>query len=368
MSRQYDYDEEIPRHHEHIDIVKNHNHHGDHASKYWIFWGFCLFITLIIVIVLIIGSTNWWKVDHHWTETQSEINKLKQQMSAATTHNDKIYLLSDVFQSNMLTPLSLCYLQLYYTLTDKSNESLRVLKNPSQHILNELEYYYYALDIKINIYFNIDKKNNPFDEIEIDNDDKYMSLDFNIKTSYNKFSTMKLVEIGLDSNNNIIKSKRETIICSNNNIYKSKKRCDLVNSDNNQQNDIQISYTKLLNMFIDEQQKNSYTRKLNNNKNNNKNNDDDDSSVRGTPIPSSFRSHPTSVAPTKEEYEIDYNIKKSSSSNIIKNTNNLNDIRIFTIILYKEDHKQINNTKVSRLSQHNFKESVLLTIELNKCN
>jgi hypothetical protein len=404
------YDNEVP--YREVDVIKekDHHHHHDHGggSKYWIFWGGCIFLIIIIFFVVIVSGTNWWKVDRDWNHSRTlehEVAMLSQKLSYATSinrYNDKIHLLSSVYQSDLLIPLSLCHLQLYYTLTDpdKSNESLRVLNHPAQHtIFKDLDYYYYVLDTKIDLTFNINNSNNPFqDEIEIspENEDRFMSLVFNIKTNYHKFSTIKFVEIGLDSKNYLLKTKRETIVCSNNVIYKSKHRCDLLNN----RKETEISYTKLLNMFIndedDENENNdnkgrssssssSHRRKSDNkpHPNNARNNDDD--LIKNTPIPSHSTSYPTK----EQEYDLDEfdnnNNKKTTTINnnkIIKGSNNLNDIRYFTLIFY-EEHKQNGNSsgngasssssghsKNSRISQQqqNFQESILLTIELNKCN
>lgn len=344
------------QHHEHIDIkpVKV----VDTSYRYY-GYGICIFITIVLLFFVIIMSTNWYKVDHHYVENQNKFQQImlqQHQQSHLNSFNDKIYSMSSVYQSDKTSTLSLCHLKLYYTITEAYNDSLRILTNPIQHLMaDKINYFYYAIDLSINMDFNINKNNNPFPKIELDEDEKYLSFKYNLETNFNRFSTIKFIETSFDPNDKWIKNNREIILCSNNVDINSKQRCDTLNNEGN----VHFTHTKVLTM-IDNSNHNRIIR---------------------TKVTTPTKPNDNTPVPphTKEPKEYDMDNKKqplngNKGSNEDDFKQRLDDIRLFSIVFYKEDQLNKSNQRPNQTNNGNtrgdrvFKESVILIVEPYKCN
>lgn len=218
------------------------------ARKLWLY-GFCACIILSLVVVVGIVVFSWYRggVDHHHVDQMiAELNE-DNTMQLDTKNMVSFSALSTEAQSTRLIKnanrLSLCYADLLKSDADDGKSPLYV--NVDQ-LSEDKNPFYYMLDLKLSLTFDVNAllyMREP--SLQYETGRRYMTIAYLITSTYTRFSTIKLVETGLDAKNRALIRTNEIILCSDNPALQSTRACTNTLTD---EGSLFIKNTKLLTM------------------------------------------------------------------------------------------------------------------------
>lgn len=218
------------------------------ARKLWLY-GFCACIILSLIVVVGIVVFSWYRggVDHHHVDQMiAELNE-DNTMQLDTKNMVSFSALSTEAQSTRLIKnsnrLSLCYADLLKSGTDDGKSPLNA--NVDQ-LSEDRTPYYYMLDLKLSLTFDVNAllyMREPSLQYEIGR--RYMTIAYLVTSTYTRFSTIKLVETGLDTKNKALIRTNEIILCSDNPALQSTRTCTNTLTD---EGSLFVKNTKLLTM------------------------------------------------------------------------------------------------------------------------
>jgi hypothetical protein len=357
--------------------IQEQSHHHHHYGKYLVGGCVALFvISLLIFSGLVISNF------HHSNKHEHEIHHLSTQQQQLVQHDlsqlnaqGNIY---SVLSSKAQNHLTLCYTNVYYTSKDFKNESLQEVDNYSDHIHDEsdVDYskkmrktsdkYYYMLDARIMIEFNVDLGT------LIENEEllhrlralrkPFMSIQSDITSNYHHFSTIKLVEMGLDAQTRLLKRTHEPVILCSQNPYKH----DTRPCYNKQQNSplLSVKYTKVTTMSHLSASVHGSSLAMDASK-------DETQDLLNEKEQESTKTSNTILANNKNNETTTYDLLYSqfkSGNDIYHVKNFIEGIRIYNILLYKQATTTIERVDSVDEEELVFNEIVTLSIKPNKCN
>jgi hypothetical protein len=200
-------------------------------SKYtnaqFMLWGFCCLIILLFVVMFIVSIVYWHRGDHFRGHMNRVVSDLIEQNSAqADTRNMVSFSALQASAAERAQHAVLknnryafCYTDLLWTETDEQGAVLQSV--PDQLQVRERAYYY-ALDLKLSVEFDTDTSSYVLNAQRLDSSQRYMTLSYLITSTYTRFSTIKLVESGLDARTRMLVRTRDIVLCSNNPLLNSR--------------------------------------------------------------------------------------------------------------------------------------------------
>lgn len=213
----------------------------------WCAYGCCflvvvIFLVFAIMVPIYLSRTDRFEhdMDHRMRELQLNNDETA---SSSAESKESFFSLMSVMTSNKKKVYPLCYLNVFYSKNGTSKDPLYPLTETIAEILegDMKNYYYYQLNIKLRLTFNVDAssilgggtvKTNPRLKF-IDVSRKYMTIDYNITSNFGYFSTIKLEELEFNVDEQSIKPITNSILCTNNpNIATTSMRCDKLISNN----------------------------------------------------------------------------------------------------------------------------------------
>ena len=217
------------------------------ARKLWLY-GFCACIVLSLMIVVGIVIFSWYRggVDHHHVDQMiAELNE-DNTMQMDTKNMVSFSAISSEAQSSRLIKhnnrLSLCYADLLRSDTDDGKTPLYV--NVDQ-LSDDKNPYYYMLDLKLTLTFDVNALLYMREANQYEMSRRYMTIAYLITSSYTRFSTIKLIETGLDTKNKALIRTNEIILCSDNPNSQNTRACSTTLTE---EGSLFIKNTKLLTM------------------------------------------------------------------------------------------------------------------------
>ncbi len=320
------------------------------TGRKW-YYGFCGCFLLTIVILFGIFAYSYHRggVDHsHIDQILAELNddntlqldtKNMVSFSALATRS-----ISDRLIGNK-NRISLCYSDLLKSDTDDGKGSL--VDNVDQLTVDKKPFYF-ILRSKLTMEFDVNAMLYMRDVTQYEHTRRYMTVSYLITSSYSHFSTVKLIETGLDTKNKALIQTNEVILCSDNPNLQGTRTCTSNGIQEEGNDGLFIKNTKLLTMSKLVPWGGA-TRK---------NNSRPDKPVS---IPLSTPNSDSSVARENEQYDI------ATSDNNINNykvaEDDTKDVRFYNIIFYR-----LAPSVSSESSRYNtFKEEPVLVIRQNKC-
>jgi hypothetical protein len=218
----------------------HHDHHEPHLKKNdtatWSI-GLCICICAGLLLVFFfcwiafaVQTTNHGHDIHHLAVEQQKM-----------LHEKEITEMSDlgniIYNTVSKNRLSLCYTGFYFTLTDDDNATLTELEPASTTTTTitkkarrkDKDPFYYLIDARLIFHFNVDLEKLIKDGDRLNHlkslNRPFMSIQSDITSNYHQFSTIKLVEMGLDAHSRLLKPLHTPIILCSQNPYIKKIPC-----------------------------------------------------------------------------------------------------------------------------------------------
>ena len=276
-----------PRHHRHELKEKVIVEEKYSSSQVWL-WGFCCVIVIFFVVLFIVSIFYWGRVDNFRNHMNQFVSEVTEQNSIQSDTKNMISFsalaATALTQSQHIiktNKLGLCYTDILKSDTDdpKSSTSLSTV-SVNEEISYDKSAYYFALDFKMSLEFDVDVSSYVLKSKTLDRTQRYMTLSYLITSSYTRFSTIKLIETGLDIKTKTLMRTKEVILCSNNPSFESIPCSSFDDSNTNNiapnRNSIFIKNTKLIVMSkLVPWLGGEYDENNNNNTNNNYNKNND---------------------------------------------------------------------------------------------
>lgn len=181
----------------------------------WAYVCCCVLITLLVVI-LIVSIVYWTNDDQHHSHVMGIISDMLDKNSLLSDAKNMVSL-SSVFslvanaagggKNGKLRPLSLCFTDLLRADGDGYNATLRV----AQNMMPDPASYDYAVDMKMTMDFNVDPA-----AYKVDPSLHWMTISYLMTSTYTRFSSIRLLESGLDTQNRALVNTKEIFLCANN--------------------------------------------------------------------------------------------------------------------------------------------------------
>lgn len=365
----------------------HHEKHGHHHHSNTLWWVTCIgcFVVMAIVIMAI-GFAYWYRVDVN-TATISNLAHKQQQLIQSSNKdisqwNDlrNIYSQESSSSSNRL---SLCYSNIYYTKYDRQNASLEEIENYYDHVgipggsvvskrrmedkkivRTTNDYYYYSLKASLSIEFNVDlekliKNGNDLARLKATKR-PFMSIQSDITSNYHHFSTIKLLELGLDAQTRLLRQTHDPIILCSNNPYLKEVPCY-----DEEAPLLSVKYVKVTAMSH-----------LSSTMNGGGGNDQDDDETHDL-VYDKEKGHGVTTddgvdRKKKNDTSLTYEMSLSQhkhGSDIYKLKGLIEGLRIYSILFYKEDTtKTTGGDQDERKQELLYKELITLSVNPNKCN
>lgn len=219
-----------------------------YTTRHFILYGICgcLAVTFIVLVSILFFNSYRGGIDHHKVDQMiaelNEDNTMQlntRNMVSFSTLSTSLYSGEQLIKKNRL---SLCYADLMKADTD---DGKGVLTMNADQLSEDKNPFFYMLDIKLTLTFNVDPMLYMRDLQQIDIDRHYMTVAYLISSNYAHFSTIKLVETGLDTRNKALIRTNEVILCSDNPNNQYARSCT---ANNGGEESIFIKNTKLLAM------------------------------------------------------------------------------------------------------------------------
>lgn len=333
------------------------------ASQMWLY-GCCCVVIIVLAIFAVVSVVYWSRIDHfHWTTVQAITDLVEQNAIQSDTKNMISFssLAANAKKQSghsiKNNKLGLCYTDIIKTDTDNPKAMLIPVTDQLEITgqTDNKDAFYYALDFRMTMEFDIDTSSYIINSQRLDSTQRYMTLSYLITSSYSRFSTIKLIETGLDTKTKTLIRTKEVILCSSNPSLNSKP-CSSSSLVNDNSNSIFIKHSKLVVMSkLVPWLGGNY-----NDRNNTKltNNTDKNTTITTTP-PSTSRDDNTN----NEEYDMIRGENTINTYNVEEDFTR--DIRIYNVIFYKSIPSEDTSTQNGRFNA--FKEIVALSIKPNKC-
>lgn len=431
QTQEYTYSSSDP---DHIKDPHRHHkgHHGHTTAQLWC-WGAVCIIVIAFIVLWIVSIVFWNNTSHITSHVNSMIEEMNNKNKELVDSNN-LFSFSSLPRSH-LSPddprlnygggtnqkrLTLCHTDIIiqkenttYLKSSKSSSSRDNSDIYDEYIIEEdiddnhhhNHNDYYALDVKMTIDFDIDSTQyffNKNDNKDIKQVKRYMMVSYALTSSFTKFSTIKLVEDGLDLINKRLIRTNEIILCSNN-PYLDYKPCHSDDEGNNE-NTMFVKNTAIATMsrlmstkegirYYNKLLKQLHKKENHHNKNVNKTDDDNDNSEKeqeqeenkqqpqqdNTNKEIQHDDNENNEEEDEEDGEYDYSKSRYTQYDIQHTTDvNINkyksiedftkDIRIYNLVFYRilQPHdKNINDTNDK--NQRIYKENTVLMIRPNKC-
>lgn len=343
------YEEPYPRpsHHREKVVVAEETYTSRTVWLYGccVFW-FVLIVSLFIVMIVYYNNTN--NFHYHMDQIISEMNEensfqtdLKNMVSFSSM---AVTALSQRFLKH--NHLSLCYADLLRSESDTKSPLVPVIDQLSE----DKNPYYYVLDMKLTMEFDVDTK--PYLALgqSLSPSQRYMTIAYLVTSTYTRFSTIKLIESGLDNKNKALVRTKEIILCSNNPSLGAK-ACSGLNDDKYGSTGLFVKNTKLVVMSkLGSWPVSNNTRP-------------------GAPLPANGRDGKNTPPP--KQYEGDY----VEQYDIVHTDNKINeykieedftkDVRLYNVVFYQLTSPVTSES--ARYTQSDYKETLVLALKPNKC-
>lgn len=326
------------------------------ARTIWLY-GFCGCIVLTVLVFFGFTFFTWHRggVDHdHINRVIAELNDDNTQQ-LDTNNMVSFSALSNEAQSQRIVKLtnrlSLCYADLLRTDTDDGRSAI---VSGVDQLSDDKRPFYYMLNAKLTLKFDVDPALFMRDPINYDHTRRYMTVAYLITSGYTRFSTVKLVETGLDTKNRALLRTNEIILCSDNPAIHNARPCgggSLEGGDG-----LFIKNTKLLVMSRLVPWRgggdggDTETRKSNN--------------TRATQAPATPKSSGDTETNTDDDGQYDI-VHTDGAATAYKVADDFTrDLRMYNIVFYRTVHSG-NDSQSARYAT--FKEEQVLVIKPNKC-
>lgn len=241
--------------------------------------------------------------------------------------------------------LSLCYGDLLKSDTDDGKGDLI---DDVDQLSQDKKPFYFILDLKLTMAFDVNPILYMRQQIsEYETTRRYMTVAYLISSSYAHFSTIKLVETGLDTRSKALILTKEVILCSDNPSAQGVRSCVAGGfRDTNEREGLFIKNTVLLTM--------SKLVPWGGRKNNTAN-------KQATTTPTSTSRDNSETAATTDNGQYDIVTSESNINNYKVADDYTKDVRFYNIVFYRS----VPSDDSSRYNT--FKEVPVLTIKPNKC-
>lgn len=227
-----EYDEEVysreRKHHNHKEKITVEER-GYSTASLWGYGFLCIVVTFFIVIFLV--SIIYWSgqdnFQHHMNNVIDELVNQNTQQTDSTNMISFSSLAAGIasqaqrlFKNNRL---AICYTDLLETSALPGDmKQVVALRRVKDQLVNEEGQFSYALDFKMTMEFDVDTSKYTLNSQRLDQSQRYMTMTYKIDSDYAAFSTIKLVESGLDSRTHRRFRTKEVILCSNNPMHMSR--------------------------------------------------------------------------------------------------------------------------------------------------
>lgn len=192
---------------------------------------------VVLIVVLVVVLVPWNTATTQ--ATASQVRTLEQRLAEqhrSDFETERIYSLSDAYRTGRPHTLALCHIGLYQAPPGQVTLSalppipteLVPPAAPTTTKSGAAETKQYAILAHFQLQFNADTPalRDMVRRLQLDEGDGRQELiHYELASSYRDFSTVKLVELALDTHRNALKVKREFVACSNNPALRVK-RCD----------------------------------------------------------------------------------------------------------------------------------------------
>ena len=323
------------------------------ARTLWLY-GFCACIVLTILVFFGFTFFTWHRggVDHdHINRVIAELNEDNTQQ-LDTNNMISFSALSNEAQSQRIVKLtnrlSLCYADLLRTDTDDGRSV--IVNGGVDQLSDDKKPFYYMLSAKLTLKFDIDPALFMRDPSNYDHTRRYMTVAYLITSGYSRFSTVKLVETGLDTKNHALLRTNEIILCSDNPNAHNARPCG-GSLDESGNDGLFIKNTKLLAMSRLVQWGGAGARKQNNTR----------STTHGITTATPKTVGDTTTNDDDSQYDI---VHTDGAATAYKAADDFTrDLRMYNIVFYRT----VPSGEVQSARFTTFKEEQVLTIRPNKC-
>lgn len=198
-------------------------------------WAFCCVIVvgaIIFVVVAIVYFNREDNFQHHMNGVIDElINQNTQQTDSKNMVSFSALAVRALNKARTLlggTRMAICYTELLSAYIPPPGSNHQQGPPPLTVVADQLSTKdedntrQYALDFKITMEFDVDASNYVLNSQHLDQSQRYMTLSYLITSTYTRFSTIKLVESGLDTYQQRLIRTKEIILCSNNPLMTAK--------------------------------------------------------------------------------------------------------------------------------------------------
>lgn len=199
------------------------------GRQLWMY-GFCGCIILSILLFFGFFVFSWHRggVDHgHVDQMIAELNDDNTQQIDTKNMVSFSALATPESQSQRLIKnnnrLSLCFADLLRADTEDPTRSTLVI-NVDQ-LSEDRNPYYFMLDLKLTLSFDVNAVQYMRNLQQFEMSRRYMTVAYLISSSYSHFSTVKLIETGLDTKNRALIRTNEIILCSDNPANQNVRGC-----------------------------------------------------------------------------------------------------------------------------------------------
>jgi hypothetical protein len=312
---------------------------------------------------------------HHLSQNQQQLMK-ELDLSQLNDQRNIFSVLSQKSKNHLF----LCYTNLYLTQKDLKNESLievidyhthfheddkdeddlvRRRRRDASRKVNKMtrktnDAYYYMIDAKIMIEFNVDLTKlikNEDDLKRLKSTKKpFMSIQSDIKSNYHHFSTIKLVELGLDAQTRLLKKTHNPMTLCSQNPLLHEVPCYQENSPL-----LSVNYKKVTSM--------SHL----------------SSTIHGSDLTSSFKEETKDLVFDKQdskvlktssfttdsrlnETEATYDLSNNNNGDVYKIKEFIEGVRIYSIQFFRKVDNSNENEELV------YDETIVLSVNPNKCN
>jgi hypothetical protein len=345
---------------QHGDHHSKHHHNHGYSKYFWM--AICVFIIIVVVVLISVWIAYFWKVNVN-TATISNLAHRQQQLIQSnnkdiTQWNDLKNIYSRDSTANRL---SLCYSNIYYTTKDGKNASLEEVTNYYQHVESEAkksDFYYYSLKASLSIEFNVDL------DLLIKNSDDvtrlkatkrhFMSIESDITSNYHHFSSIRLIEMGLDAKTRLLRQTHDPIILCSNSPFLREVPCYDENAPL-----LSVKYTKVTAMS-----------RLSSSMSNHEEDESEDE-TQDLVYDKEKKDDVKVVQPKKKNDTMTYEMalqQHKHGSNVYKLKGLIEGLRIYSILFYKEDSTPSKTSTEERKLELLYDEIVALAVNPNKCN
>ena len=232
---------------------------SSYTTVQWVLYGSCCFLIVLFLILFFVSASYWWREDNFQHHMNKIVTDLIEQNSLQTDTKNMVSFSAlaynalkkvtgnSLFKANRM---GLCYTDMVATKMAPATPTgvIPVLTTVVDQWQSENDMYYYALDFKITLEFDVDTSNYVLNAQHLDQTLRYMTLSYLITSSYTRFSTIKLIESGLDTHTQSLMRTKEVVLCSNNPIFNARPCASIGNGGVSHATSIFIKNTKLVTM------------------------------------------------------------------------------------------------------------------------